>query len=82
MPSFNLVANVEMASANCSSGECSIAVGCHGKTTVSPDAPKTVVESLFEGCLEANRSSWIGGTSISTYQGGKIRERGWLFPVR
>lgn len=36
MLSFVLVANVEMAGANCSSCECSIAVGFQDKTTVSP----------------------------------------------
>lgn len=48
MISFVLVANVEVAGANYSSAECSIAVGFQGKTTVSPDGLKTVVDTLFE----------------------------------
>lgn len=46
--SFVLVANVEMAGANYSSAECSVAVRFQGKTTVSPDGLKTVVDTLFE----------------------------------
>lgn len=45
-----LVANVEVAADNCSSGECAIAFGFQGKTTVSRDVLKSVVDSLFEGC--------------------------------
>lgn len=48
----------------------------------SPDVPKTVVDTLFEGCLGTLLSPWIGGTSISTNQGGKRRKRGGYFPVR
>ncbi len=43
---FVLVANVKMAGTNCSSGECSIAVGFQVKTTVSPDVLKTVFDTV------------------------------------
>lgn len=82
MLSFVLVADVEMAGANCSSGEFSITVGFQGKTTVSPDVLKIVVDTLFEGCLGAQISPWIRRTSISMCQDGKRRKRGGYFPVR
>lgn len=66
MVSSVLVANVEMAGANCSSDEGAIAVGFQSKTAVLRDVLKTVVDTLFEGCLGALLPSWIGGTSIST----------------
>ncbi len=60
-------------------GDCAIAVGFQGKTTVSWNIIKTVVDSLLEQCLGSPVTPRIGGIAIpQSPQSSKKGKRGTL----